>query len=30
MPYIHNGRRCLLDCVDQDRYIEKIKIGVAD
>jgi|HubBroStandDraft_5_1064220.scaffolds.fasta_scaffold223871_2 hypothetical protein len=28
--HIHNGRRCLLDCVDLDRYIQKIKIGVAD
>jgi excisionase family DNA binding protein len=29
LPYIQNGRRYLLDRVDLDRYIEKIKVGVA-
>ena len=29
LPYIQNSRRYLLDRVDLDRYIEKIKIEVA-
>jgi excisionase family DNA binding protein len=29
IPYILNGRRYLLDRLDLDRYIEKIKIGAA-
>jgi len=29
IPYILNGRRYLLDRLDLDRYIEKIKIGTA-
>jgi excisionase family DNA binding protein len=29
LPYIQNGRRFLLDRINLDRYIEKIKIGVA-
>lgn len=29
IPYVPNGRRYLLDPIDLDRYIEKIKIGVA-
>ena len=29
IPYVPNGRRYLLDPIDLDRYIERIKIGVA-
>jgi excisionase family DNA binding protein len=29
IPYIPNGRRYLLDRADLDRYVEKMKVGVA-
>jgi hypothetical protein len=30
IPYILNGRRYLLDRLDLDLYIEKVKIGAAE
>ena len=29
IPYVQNGRRYLIDRLDLDRYIERVKVGIA-